>query len=88
VVGEVSLEIALSNAAESLKKIVSDLKQGADDWKRGSLAPLMESAGGNARIAAGLELVGEDLDALVEMVERDRDALVERLLGFAREVAS
>jgi hypothetical protein len=86
-VSKVSLKIALENA-EALKKVVGVLKAGADDWKKGSLTPLMENTSGNARIAAALELVGKDLDALVEMVEVDRDALVERFLGFAREVAS
>jgi hypothetical protein len=87
-VGKVSREIAFNNAAEALKKVIGVLKQGTDDWKKGSLASLIEDTGGNARIAAGLELVGKDLDALVEMVEGDRDVLVERLLGFAREVDS
>jgi hypothetical protein len=88
-VGKVSLEIALANAAVALEKAVGDWKRIVDDWKKGSLAPLIEGAAeGNARIAAGLGLVGKDLDALVEMVEGDRNVLIERLRGFAREVAS
>jgi hypothetical protein len=89
-VGKVSLEIAFANAAEALEKAVGDWKRIVDDWKKGSLAPLMEgaTAAGNARIAAGLGTVEKDLDSLVEMVETDRDALVERLRGFAQEVAS
>jgi hypothetical protein len=70
----VSLEIALSNAAESLEEAV-------EDWKRRSFEPLLEYTELSARISAGLETIDEELDEAVA-------AIVEKLQGYARSLAS
>jgi hypothetical protein len=65
-IDQVSPEIGLGLAAESLEET-------AEEWKRASLAPLQENSRLTDRIAGELETIEEEFDAFVkDLVERIR----------------
>jgi hypothetical protein len=57
--GPISLEAHLDLAAEALARVVAD-------WKRGSLAPLRETARGHKQILEALGRMEKDLDLLLK----------------------